>query len=1407
MSTIDERVVEMTFTATNFVQGVQQVVTALTNLKNALNFKDADSSLTDVESTASKFSLAGIGSALDSIASKFSAFGIIGITVLTNIVNKAVDAGVQLVKSLTLDPIIAGFNKYELVMDSTQRIMANTGATLSSVTTQLNVLNQYSNQTVYSFEQMTQAIGQFTSAGIPLNASVATIKGMSNAASLTGASMASLQSAFYQMSQAMAGGVIRLQDWNSLQNAGVADGKEFQQAFEETSDSMGKNVDSMVAKQGGFRNSLQQGWLTSAVFTKAMTVMAGTIDQATGKTVAFSVAQLEAMGYTDAQAVSLNKLSASAIGTATQVRTFSQLMAILKDDVSTSWADVFKAIIGDLPTATKLFTGLDSVLTNLFIAPVNNLADFLTEWAKLGGRAAVLQGFVNLFKALSDIIKPVSVAFGEIFSGNTSEEAVSMSKAFESLTAALIPSKQTIQELTDIFVDLFSAVKIVVDLVGDVISGFTGIGTSVGKAGSGILGILSYLLNYVSALEKVIDGNTKLQSVLSGVGSALALPFKLLGDLPGIFTTLGSVIGAVVTKVDPWLVELGSEFSKLGTAIAQSISSGGFSNVLNVLNEGIFATILLAVKKFISNLGEQSEGGGLISTIKESFEGLTGALQAMQANLKSDILEKIAIAVGLLTVSLVALSLLNVGQLTKSLSAMTVEFTELVAAMAVVTKISGSAGIIKLPIVAASLILLSTAILILSAAVAVLAQFSWDQLAKGLTAIAVLLAELVVTVALLSKNEAGVYSSALAMEAMAVAMNILASAVAKLGALPFDVLAKGVGTIAALLAIILVFNTLSGDGAGLIGTAAAMVIMSAALEILSNVIAKLGSLSWASLAEGLVGITAALIIMAGAMYLMEAGLPGAAAMIVAATAILILGNALVQLSGLGWQGLAIALIALAASLVLIAAALIVMEASLPGAAALIVAAAALAILAPVMVTLGSLSWSELAIGLTALAGTLIILAAAGILLIPALPGMLGLGAAITLIGVGILAAGVGVLAFGTGVVALAAGIAALGVAISAFVASVVGILPTLSTTFAAVIVSFANGIATAGPAIINALTALLTALLNAIIKLTPTLVKAFETILTGMITLLGTDAPKIVSALVTMITNMLNALTSKVPAFTTAATNLIVAMINGISSMLSKIVAAATNLVVSFIAAITASDLKITQAGVEMIINLINGIAKEINTDAPQMRDAGLNLAQAIINGMTGGLLSGLPSLSSVADSLGNSFISSIKSVFGINSPSKVMRDDIMPSITEGFEAGAAIQASAVGAVGTNLGNKAIEGIKTALNSVNDVVSENVNLSPTITPVVDLTQATQGFNQLGNMTKAQLVAASSSSLVASSISADNAAAAQAAGINTATPTSSVQFTQINNSPKALDAATIYRQTKNQLSVVKEALPS
>ena len=1415
MSGVDQRIVEMTFKGDSFLSGVKNAITSLAGLKSSLNgLKGSENDLNNLNAAGSKFSLKNIADSLTGLSGKFSTLSIIGITALTNIANKAVDAGISLVKSLTIDPIAAGFQKYELGINATQRIIANTGASLKSVTATLNDLNLYSNQTIYNFEQMTQAIGQFTAAGIPLQAATNDIKGMSNAASLTGASMDSLQSAFYQMSQAMAGGVIRLQDWNSLQNAGVADGKEFQQAFEETADSMGHNVDKLVTQQGGFRNSLDKGWLTAGVFSKAMGVMAGSLNTATGQTTAYSVAQLKAMGYTESQAVSLHKLSAAAIDTATKTRTFSQLLDNLKDDASTAWAHVFQAIIGNLPQATAEFTKLSGVLQNLFLGPVNDLATLIDQWNALGGRMIAVTAVKQAFTDLGKVLGVIKQAFDDVFGSGTGGAGVAahlvvLTGAILKFTEALDPSKKTLAEMKTIFEGLFSAVKIVVDVVGDVIGGFEKIGSAAASAsgaggGGGILKLVATLAQWITDVKNAIESGTALKTFFTDLGTVIGIPLKVLGSIVGALGNLGGAAAGAAAGVIPLVTKIGDAFKGLADAIIKGIQSGDLSKIGTILNQLLLGGVLVQIKKFIAGFTKSGEGGGgLFDSIKESFESLTGALKAMQQNLKSDTLLKIAAAVGILTISLVALSFINIGNLTKALTAMTVMFTELLASLSIVAKIAGSAGIVKMTAIGVALNLLATAILTLTAAVVILSLFSWEQMTKGLTIIGLLLVELAVATQLMSKNTPGLIATAIAMNIMSVALSTMAVAVKLLGSLDYGTLAKGIGSITALLAVMTAFSQFGG-GEKLVSTAAAMLLIGAALNVIELAVARLGALSLGTLAKGIVSIAAVMLVLVVAMNGMDGALPGAAALIVASAALLVLSEALSKLGSESWGAIAKALVLLAGSLIIIAAAMILMEGSLPGAAALVVVAGALAILAPILIALGSQPWQVIVTGLLALAGAFAVIGLAGLLIGPLVPVLISLGLAIALIGGGFLAAGVGIGLFAAGLTALAIAVAASGVSILAFVKSMLALIPTTLSEIGQGIVAFAKAIGNGAAAIVGAFVQIIVAIAEGLIKALPKVSAAIGSLITAFLTIVVSNTPKILAAFAKILLDILSSFANNAGKFVTAGANVIISVLNGIAKNVTRVATAAVNMVLSFVSAITTNVPKVVSAAETMIIKMINGISATLRGHNAALDSAISGLGSSIVQGIIGAITALAGGIAGALLRAVQGAIQAAKNWLKSLSPSKRTRDELGIPIIQGIVGGVLQSGGMLSDAMVSTAKTAIDSVKATLSGLSDSVSDNLNLNPTITPVVDLTQAKAGFAQLAGLSKNGTVNATASTQSASAISAQNAyAALQLQAV--AGGTSPVSFTQINNSPVALSAATIYRQTNNQLSIARKVL--
>lgn len=1473
MSSIDQRVVQMLFDNATFEKGVATSLASLQKLNQSLQLQGATKGLTDVDDAAKNISLSGLASGVDAVAGKFSALSVVAISALAAITTKVVDAGIEVAKSFVIDPIKDGFDNYETQIQAVQTILANTGLTgaagLAKVNTVLAQLNTYANQTVYNFSDMAKEIGTFTAAGVGLDESVNSIKGIANLAALSGASADQASSAMYQLSQAIAAGSVKLQDWNSVVNAGLG-GKVLQTALINTARVSGVAIDSIIKKAGSFRNSLQQGWLTSTILTKTLTQFTGDL----------SVAQIKAMGYTAQQAQQIYVLSQTAVNAATKIKTLTQLTQALKEEVGTAYAAIFKTIFGNIDQATTLFSGIHTAAENALTTPIYELNALLQSWEALGGRTTLITAITHAFDILGEAMGIVSKAFRDVFPPETAAELNNLTNDFLHLVDAFKIGAVAQDELTRTFAGLFSIVSVVIfiikqvaitigtllGVVGNSSGGFLKITANIGdflvkmkniiEDGQGVqkffqklatvltvpILLFQELGNYVGSLFDRFDG-TKATKALDDVAAKLS-PIQQLGKLAdAAWEELYDHLGTIAKFFAPLADQIRSFFSGLGKDISSGVGDLNFTDLLNTINTGLFAGILLLVKKFVTKFkGGEGSLGEFVDTIKETFEGLTGTLESMQNTLKAATLLEIAAAVAILTISLGELAKIDQAGLIRSSAAITVMFTQLLGSMVIFQKFIDADDAVKMVVMAGSLILFAAAIDILASTVKKLASLDWNGLAKGLTGLGIILAQLLVTLKLMGNPE-GLIASGLGLTAFAKGVNVLATAVIKLSSLNWTQLAKGLSGVAVLLTSLGLFQKFAeadaagiAQGAGIILlataikilasamqqfsglswtqiakglvstalgldliagalaeipegsllSAASVLVVAASLGLISDAIQKMGSFSWTEIAKGLISLAGALGLIAAALYLLPPdSLLSAAAIFVVAASLGMITDALVKMGGMSWTQIAKGLIELAAALTIIGTAVIFMEAALPGAAALLVVAGALLVLTPVLKAFGDMSWDSLAKSLVELAGVFAILGAAGVLLAPLVPILLGLGASILLLGIGMLAAGAGVLLFSAGLTALSLAGTAGAAALVAIVTAMIGLLPAVAKEIGLAIIAFSTTIATAGPAFTNAMVTILTSMINAVDTLTP----------------------KIVTSLLQLLTMLLQQLLLYVPKMVDAGGNLIISILEGIAKKTPGIVSAATDVIVAFINGISSNFARVDQAGINMILNFINSLANSIRNNIPAMDKAGENLASAIVDGMTGGMSEHINDVINEAKSLAEAALHAIAGVLHINSPSKETFK-LGAFGGQGLALGFGSMTSVVADSAATVGKTAILAMSKSISGLSDLINDNVQVNPTITPVLDLSGVKKSASQLGNMLSTAPVSVTSSynkAKIASAGYSANQFTSATDSKTTAPASPSVVFKQYNTSPKALSSADIYRQTKNGLSKVRGVL--
>lgn len=1209
--TIDERVVEMRFDNKQFEQNVQTSISSIEKLEKSLNLKGASKGLEDVNVAAKNCNMTPLSNAVETVKMRFSALEVMAMTALSNITNSALNAGKNIVSALTIDPIKMGFQEYETQINAVQTILANTqskGTTIDQVNAALDELNKYADQTIYNFTEMTRNIGTFTAAGVDLDKSVTSIKGIANLAAVSGSNAQQASTAMYQLSQAIAAGKVSLQDWNSVVNAGMG-GQLFQDALKRTAEHFGVNMDAMIEKYGSFRASLTEGeWLTTEVLTETLTQLSG----------AYSEADLIAQGYTEEQAREITELAKTALDAATKVKTFTQLWDTLKESVQSGWTQSWEIIIGDFEEAKELLTEVSNSLGNMVNASAEARNKMLQDWKELGGRTALIEAVRNAFEGVLNIVKPVKEAFRDVFPPMTGEQLYNLTVGLQELTEKFKIGEETANNLKRTFKGVFALFDIGLQGIKALVGGFADLIGYVAPAGDGILGFTAGIGDFIVGIDEAIKSSDAFNKAIEGIGNFLKpiadgvkTFIKTITDAFGEFANvdtsgLDNFADKVQTRFEPF-VKLGElvkkAFGNLGEAILTAFDTASFDPILDLINTGLFSAILIGVKKFINSLSEITEnGGGILGSFKDILDGVKGSLEAWQSSLKAGTLLKIAGAMAILTAAIVALSLVDSGKLNASLGALSVLFVELLGSMAIFEKIMNGVAIKGMGQLTIAMIGMSTAVLILAGAVQKLSGLDWDGLLKGLVGVAGLSAILVASATALSKTSKGLIKGSAGLVVFAAAIRVLVGAVEDLGALDVGSLAKGligVGVLCTELALFLKATDLDGMGI-LKGTG--LVLLAASINILTDAVGAFGTLDISSLLKGLSAVAVVLTelavftkVTANAKHVVST----ATAMTILGAAILVFGEAVEKMGNLSWGEIGRGLTTMAGSLAAVTVAThLLPKGMMSKATGMVEVGAALLIIGEAVRNMGGMSWEEIARGLVTLAGSMTILVVALNAMRGALPcvaavltvsaalavftpviktlgnmswesiakGLVALAGSFTVLGVagvvlgpltpailGLSAAiavlGVGCLAAGAGILAFSTGLSALAVSGAAGAASLVVAVSSILSLIPLLFEAIGEGILSLAGVIANG---------------GPAIAKAFTVLVLAAVEALVTATPAVVDGLFVLIDSVLSALVEHTPTIVEQLFDILIGIIQAITTKLPELIKAGVELLMAF---------------------------------------------------------------------------------------------------------------------------------------------------------------------------------------------------------------------------------------------------
>ena len=380
--TIDNKVVSMEFDNSKFEKNVQTSMSTLDKLKKALNFDSASKGFQKIEAESGKVNMSGLSGAIENVKVKFSAMEIVAITALSNITNSAINAGKRLVASLSIDQITAGWSKFEQKSASVQTIINSTGKSINEVNEYLDKLMWFSDETSYSFSDMTSSLAQLTSAGGDIDKLIPMIEGIANATAFAGKGTAEFSRAIYNLNQSYSAGKLQYIDWKSIELAGIGS-KQLKETFIETAkalgrlDSAGRTAKGTLVEIGNFGETLKDDWADTEVMEAAFgkfSELVGAAYEAV-KAGEFDTAS-EAI---EALAKDYDVLAVKAFKSAQEAKTFTEAIEATKDAVSSGWLKTFEIIFGNYEQAKVLWTDLANTMWDVFASGAENRNRTLEE--------------------------------------------------------------------------------------------------------------------------------------------------------------------------------------------------------------------------------------------------------------------------------------------------------------------------------------------------------------------------------------------------------------------------------------------------------------------------------------------------------------------------------------------------------------------------------------------------------------------------------------------------------------------------------------------------------------------------------------------------------------------------------------------------------------------------------------------------------------------------------------------------------------------------------------------------------------------------------------------------------------------------------------------------------------------
>lgn len=460
-----------------------------------------------------------------------------------------------------------------------------------------------------------------------------------------------------------------------------------------------------------------------------------------------------------------------------------------------------------------------------------NIADFITrmEWAieKSGIFKGVMETLGSIFKTVGGVL---NVAITKISNG-----LKALRDGFKGVDTG------TISRITNVLKGFIEVIKQFVKNLGDVL-----FGEQVKKT-TGLLdkltsvGIIALLIKLKTELKKTKGPLGTITENLAKIAKSFD---GLLNSIKGLFSTLGDTMKEFQKKVKSEVfknVATGLLMLAVALLILSTIDSEALYDSIAVM--GILFTELALFMK--------------------SFTKTTGSGKNSQLLSGSTSLLILSVSVLILASAVKKLSKIPYADALKGVLAVAALMEVLVLTIKQLSGDSDSTQ--KLPKGLIGLIALAVAVRILVNSVSKLSEVSWEGLAKGVLGVGALIGMLIGFIKAVGKPE-NMIKTGVGMIALAAALEILVNVFKKFSQMSWEELAKGGVAFAVVMGLLIAFvntakNTISKNSkvtSSMLSVGFGMIMLAASLEIMVHVIKRLGSMDTGQMIQGLIGFAAVL---------------------------------------------------------------------------------------------------------------------------------------------------------------------------------------------------------------------------------------------------------------------------------------------------------------------------------------------------------------------------------------------------------------------------------------------------------------------------------------------------------------------------------------------------------------------